>query len=115
MVTILALDLSDGWVFGKEDDRILLMRPPYRLAEAQTVSETVVARSVTQHGYLAMAIQQPSWADTVKFVRSEVARKRKADGRPLPEEGVGRAMLRQAPASIVDRFLERIRTDLALL
>ncbi len=112
MIAVLALDRSDGWVFARDGEQILLLRPPYRLSEAHVVSETVVARSVTHHGYVACDRVLATWAEVVAFARGEVARQRAAEGRPLPEEGVGRAFLRNAPASTVERFLERIQREL---
>jgi hypothetical protein len=85
MIKVLALDKSDGWVFGKDGDRILLMRPPYRMGEAQVVSEAVVARSVTHHGYVGSDLELPSWAEVVAFVRGEVTRQREAEGRPVKQ------------------------------
>jgi hypothetical protein len=112
VIKALALDRSDGWVFARDGERFVLMRPPYRLAEAQVVSESVVARAVTHHGYVACDREFATWAEVVAFVRDEVAQQRVAEGRPLPDESVGRAFLRSAPASTVERFLERIRTEL---
>jgi hypothetical protein len=112
LIAVLALDRSDGWVFAKEGERIVLLRPPYRLGEAQVVSESVVARGVTHHGYVACDREFATWAEVVAFVRGEVARQREAEGRALPDEGMGRTFLRSAPASTVERFLERIRIEL---
>ncbi|WP_437649094.1 hypothetical protein [Sorangium sp. So ce362] len=112
MISVLALDRNDGWVFAREGERILLLRPPYRLSDAITVSEVVVQRAVTQYAYVACNRDFPAWTDVVAFAREEVAQSRKAEGRTLPEEGVGRALLRNAPASTIERFLERIRSEL---
>lgn len=112
MISVLALDRSDGWVFAREGDQIRLLRPPYRLAEAHVVPQTVVGRAVTQHGYAACSLELATWADVITFVRAEVAQQRKAEGRALPEEGVGREMLRFAPSSTVERFLDRIQHEL---
>ena len=71
-----------------------------------------MARAVTQHGYAACDRAFPTWVEVIAFARGEVARRREAEGRPIPDAGVGRAFLRGAPASAIERFLDRIRTEL---
>jgi hypothetical protein len=112
LISVLALDRRDGWVFAKEGERIVLLRPPYRLDEAERVSESVVARSVTHDGYDAYDREFPEWAEVVQFVRGEVARQRAADGHAPTDENAGRAFLRSAPKSTINRFLERVEKEL---
>ena len=112
MITLQAFDQHDGWLFAKDGDRLVLLRPPYRLNDLHVVSEATVARAVIRDGYRACERALPTWAEVIAFVRDEVARQRQAEGLQAPDESVGRTFLRSAPSSTVERFLERIKGEL---
>lgn len=112
MITVMALDRIDGWLFARDGERIRLLRPPYRLTEAEVVADSVVARAIMHHGYAACARELATWAEVVDFVQGEVSAQRRADGRALPGEGMGRMLLKTATVSMLERFLERIEDEL---
>jgi hypothetical protein len=112
MISVLALDRNDGWVFVSDGETIRLLRPPYRLADARVVQHEAVERAVTQHGYVAMDAEVPTWAELVALAQRAVTQHREAEGRPIPEQGVGRALLRVASPDMVARILERVREEL---
>ena len=68
MITVMALDRIDGWLFARDGERIRLLRPPYRLTEAEVVADSVVARAIMHHGYAACARELATWAEVVKHV-----------------------------------------------
>lgn len=112
MIDVLALDKTDGWVFARENGQVLLCRPPYRVHEARPASEAMVARAVAHHGYSACDKSVASWGEVAAFARREVAAQHAAEGRPLPAEGVGRALLKNASPTIIERLLDRITLEL---
>jgi len=112
MLTILAIDRNDGWVFVRDGETIRLLRPPYRLSEGRVASEAILARAVEHHGYFACDERRATWHEVVASVRGIVAEQRASEGRPMPDEGVGRAMLRVATASMVERILDRVAEEL---
>lgn len=113
MTTILALDPEVGWAFAQENDRILLLRPPYRnIQQARVVPESVVERAVTHHGYRGCSQQCESLADAIEWIRAQVLDHRKAIGRPIPAaRTLGTSLLKTAPAPMIEHVLQRIADE----
>lgn len=112
MLEVLALDRADGWAFVREGRHILLLRPPYHLHDARYVTERTVELAIAHHDYAACNKVLDTLDEVRAFVRGEVAAQRRAEGRALPPPGVGRALLKNASITVIERFLERIEIEL---
>jgi hypothetical protein len=112
MLTLLAMDPRDGWAFVQDDVKTLLLRPPYRQSDTRVVPNGAASRAVTQGDFRAEDKKFDGWATLIAFVRDEVVRQSRADGRVLGHPELGEEVLRHAPPSLVSALLDRIESSL---
>lgn len=111
-IVLLAMDLSDGWAFVAERGRILLLRPPYRTDTV--VSSLVVGAAVRDHGYESRQQDFVSRNELIAYLRRGVFERRCAEEKEICQVGVAQALPSTLPASVVERFLDRIKSELIL-
>lgn len=112
MLEILALAREDGWAFVRDGDRIIALHPPYKAAARREVSDAVVARAVGDHGFTPSGEKRADWSGVVDYLRDQIVQAREESGRKLPPQGVGRALLRHAPAETIVELLARVEVEL---
>jgi hypothetical protein len=112
MLEVLALAREDGWAFVRDGARIVALRPPYDRATPREVSDAVVARAVGDHGFTPSGEKFVDWPAVIEYLRHQMIKAREEEGRKLPPEGVGRALLRHAPADEVSEMLEQVEAEL---
>jgi len=112
MLKLLAVAPEDGWAFVRTGESIWLVRPPYSRSNTSPVSEHVLEKGVTRHGFFACDRGFADWRELVEFLNEEVRKSREARGEQIVREGLGAQMLQFAPDDVLDRFLSRVETEL---
>ncbi|MCY2990110.1 MAG: hypothetical protein NTY19_19885 [Planctomycetota bacterium] len=112
MLKLLAVAPEDGWAFVRTGESIWLVRPPYSRSNTSPVSERVLEKGVTRHGFSACERGFADWRELVEFLNEEVRKSREARGEQIVREGLGAQLLQFAPDDVLGRFLSRVETEL---
>lgn len=111
MIRLLAIAPEDGWAFVRSEDRILLLRPPYGKRRHPSVDESTVARAIAVEGFEAADQAFPDWPAVFAFLEERFLAERTPLPAALAPQSVER-ILRHAPASVLESFLDRIQHEL---
>jgi hypothetical protein len=111
MIRLLALAPEDGWAFVRSEGQVRLLRPPYGKRTHPVVEESAVARAVAVEGFEAAEEDFADWADLFAALEQRFLASRPAPPAGLAPEAVER-ILRHAPPSALDGFLDRIECEL---
>jgi hypothetical protein len=106
-VTLLALDRSEGWFFFREGELILLIRPPYQIADRRLSSLASLSRAVQDRDFDAIDKPFDDLDKAIEFCRSEIIANAKREGRDL-DAPVGPALIAAAPRIFIDALLNEL-------
>ncbi len=110
---ILAAAYRDGWAFVQEDDRVVLVRPPYQRSKLVVVSPDTVEHAVQKHGFESQAMEVEDWRALVDLLRGKRAALGVSEGAASLEDHERMARLvRTAPRAILERYLDRVEHEL---
>lgn len=112
MLELLAVSFTDGWAFVRKDDRLLLLRPPYRTSNLLVVDESVLKRSIAEYGFEAASQEFDDWPALLALMRNELSRVHSSLLGNMTEAAVMAELLRDATQTVIEEYLDRIRTDL---
>src|SRR4051812_11947459 len=113
MLNLLAADFEDGWAFVEHNQRIFLLRPPYRINHGyNVVPETVVHESIYTHGFVAMEKCFTNWSELIDFLKKQLVESRKASEQNVPNSETIRSLVKYAPPHVLDNYLDRIELEL---
>ena len=112
MLRISAIAAEDGWAFVNEDERLWLIRPPYRATSRLLATIDQRDRAISSHAFAPTAIQCRDWAEVIAILREQFlsVRQGRKDLEPGAEAAV--ELVRTAPEPIVAHYLERIHREL---
>jgi len=109
MLRVVAVASSDGWAFVEDGGRLFLVRPPFTAASKAEVSDAVVARAVSEHGFNATDREFGSWGELIGFLEEGIT----SHAAPaLSRFERLQRMLPHATDGVIDRYLDRIESEL---
>lgn len=111
MVKLLAIDVSEGWAFVEDGDRVVLIRPPYRRQEQRATSRAILARAIQDGDFAPKEMTFADWVALISFVRSQVIDHAKQQGRSLDAD-IGDELIAAAPRIFIERLVDTIERDL---
>lgn len=112
MHDLLALSPDDGWAYVRVNERILLIRPPYRQATCVVVDEDAVEKAVGVHGFQAEEQCFPDWQELIVYLNNRVAAFYKQLGQDLEKIDLTESMLEFASSDVIGAFLKRVEHEL---
>ncbi len=109
MLRVVAVAPGDGWAFVEDGGRLFLVRPPFTTASKAEVSDAVVARAISEHGFSATERQFGSWGELIGFLEEGII----SHAAPaLSRFERLQRMLPHATAEVIDGYLDRIESEL---
>ena len=112
MLELLAIAPEDGWAFVRRDGQLILIKPPYRDSSLVRVSEDIIEKAVSQHGFDRLQEFYPGWGPLIDFLRAELANVRKSKLDILDDAELKFELLRDAPREILEDYLHRTESEL---
>jgi len=112
MLELLAIAREDGWAFVKKDEQLILIKPPYRDSNLVRVSEDIIEKAVSQHGFEWVQESYAGWGPLVDFLRTELSKVRQCELGMLDDAELKFELLRDAPREILEDYLRRTESEL---
>ena len=114
MLNIIALSPADGWAIVRDRTALLLVRPPYSRTGQRRIDDSFVDTAVSGLGFhrAEASAEFSGWSSLIAHLNDQVASARAEYGQTIDDAGLGERLLPMAPARVLQRFLERIRTEL---
>jgi hypothetical protein len=111
-IKVIAIAPYDGWAFIVEEERLLLLRPPYVLSELDEVSKYEVENAISAHGFEECDITFDSIDEVIEFLKDQFVRLRKNQGIEIPSSKELRKLLEYAPDDVLREYLRRAEEEL---
>lgn len=110
MPRLLAVVPIDAWALLEEDDRVVVVHPPFLAADRRVVPRDLIADAVAHHGYRAVngAVDE-SWALAIARIRREAHRD--TPGSPGDTETFLKRALAVITPETIHWLLDRIETQ----
>jgi hypothetical protein len=102
-----AISPMEGIGILRNDSKLRLVRPPYRLSDCPTLPENALEDAILRHGFFASQQEFPSWEKAIVFLREKVR-----ESRTIPETIPNEDIINAAPLEVLQVFLERVETEL---
>lgn len=111
MLELVAAALEDGWAFVKTDEKLMLLKPPYRPSNLAIVSGEILEKAVICHGFHMLHRTYADWAALIEFLRSELAKARVGFA-AISDADLQYELLCDAPLEVVEDYLRRTEVEL---
>ncbi|MBZ5618263.1 MAG: hypothetical protein LAQ69_05925 [Acidobacteriia bacterium] len=112
MLELLAIAREDGWAFVRQDEQLMLVKPPYRQSNLARVSEEILEKAVSVHGFEPIQQTYPGWAPLIQFLRAELSKVHESKLGILGDAELKFELLRDAPREILEDYLHRTESEL---
>ncbi|MGO8786882.1 MAG: hypothetical protein ACLQVL_05795 [Terriglobia bacterium] len=112
MIRLIAAAFEDGWAFVQKDGQTILIRPPYRSANALMVPDSAVEAAAHAYGFQVSDESFADWADLVAYLNKKLVDLRKASKLFVDDPNATLELLRRAPKHILDRYIDRVEGEL---
>lgn len=111
MIEMLAAALRDGWAFVRSDQRVRLVRPPYRTSFCPEVSDETVDKAVLSHGFTPIKESFEDWPSLIKYLEDQLVETRRSAGYPEPDIENLRNLVAKAPAKVLHKCLDQVEEE----
>lgn len=114
MWTLVAYSPADGWSVVRSRGRFSILRPPYLSRHLSNVTEDAVQRLLTEPDFVLVKGGKDfdNLAQLVTFLNAQILEWRQKSGTGLQEAGFGKELLARAPREILERFLQKVESEL---
>ena len=109
---IIAIDPYDGWYFVEKKGKIFLLRPPYTGSFQVLASKYEVEKAIVQYNFRECDIRFKSINDTIKYVKEEYIKIKKAQGINIPSNEQLIELLKYATDEILWEYLRKAKNEL---
>ncbi|HUT54310.1 MAG TPA: hypothetical protein VM658_13055 [bacterium] len=107
-----AAKLQEGWAYVRDGERLILLRPPYKVYDQTSTDEPTLEAAVSRYGYQPMNREFEDWEPLVEFLEEQAIKTRRALGYPPPRMENIRGLIRFATKEMAHEILARVEKEL---
>jgi myo-inositol-1(or 4)-monophosphatase len=110
-IKMIAIAPYDGWAFIIKDEKLYLLRPPYRSADLVDVSKKDLANAVHKYGFQECSGAFNNLSETINFLDEKYVELMKKQGVSLPKQEELKSLLKYATDEILTEYLDKAEKE----
>lgn len=110
-IKMIAIAPYDGWAFIIKDEKLYLLRPPYRSADLIEASKKDLASAVHKYGFQECNAAFNNLSETINFLNKKYVELMKKQGVSLPKQEELKALLKYATDEILTEYLDKAENE----
>jgi len=110
-IKMIAIAPYDGWAFIIKEERLFLLRPPYREKDLVEVEEKDLENAVHKYGFQECDHAFNNFAETIGFLNEKYIEAMKKKGISLPDKAQLKELLEYATEEILMGYLEKAEKE----
>jgi hypothetical protein len=108
---MIAIAPYDGWAFVIKDEKLYLLRPPYRSADLVEASKKDLANAVHKYGFQECSAAFNNLSETIDFLDEKYVELMKKQGVSLPKQEELKSLLKYATDEILREYLDKAEKE----
>ncbi len=110
-IKMVALAPFDGWAFVICDEKLRLLRPPYRVNDFVEASDDELATAISRYHFRKLDKSFKSIPETVRFLKETYADEIEKTGITLPDTDELKELLQFANLDVLTDYLDKIENE----
>jgi hypothetical protein len=110
-IKMVAIAPYDGWAFITQDEKLYMLKPPFRSRDLTGASARDLEKAVNHHGFQAFDREFPNFQQLILYLKQEYVNNMKEMGFQDPSREELAALLQYAGDEILDEYLGRIEKE----
>lgn len=110
-IKMIAIAPHDGWAFIIKDEKLYLLRPPYRLVDLIEASKKDLANAVDKYGFQECNAVFNNLSETINFLDEKYVELMKKQGTSLPKQEELKSLLKYATDEILTEYLDKAEKE----
>jgi len=110
-IKMVAIAPYDGWAFITQDEKLYMLKPPYRSRDLTGASAGDLEKAVNHHGFQAVDREFSNFQQLIVYLKQEYVKNMKESGFSDPSREELAALLQYAGDEILAEYLEKIEKE----
>ncbi len=111
-IKIIAAAPYDGWAFILKEERLYLLKPPYRSSDLMESSARDLEKALHHYGFQAHDREFSSFYQLIQYLKQEYVKNMKELGFSDPSREELTSLLEYASDEILEEYLEKVEKEL---
>ncbi len=110
-IKLIAVASEDGWALVRDEEDVLLARPPFMKTFISTLSRSMVEKAVAGYGFTREDKEFSNWKELIEHLKDRMVKTRKARGETAPDSSEIRKLVKHAPKRILSDYMDQVQKE----